>query len=238
MATHWHITCPYCGAKIAQGTGSGKIISDIWLPFIRCEICGKLIATGESEYLTIPVAERVQMKMTLDDIEYIKQSLDRTNNKEYISFLQKNGFIIYPVTNEDKSRFKDVPFEMYINCQPSIAANQSLYSAGVLIDEEKLDKETGGFKQEIAERNAREYNLNLKIMKWTSGIGLVAGFLLASAFYDIVPGSYLWLLGFVLGFGGSLAAGWGLSIYLNNKERKQEKSDKSKTQSNDKSEDK
>lgn len=219
MGRYWKVNCPYCNAEIAQGHGYGDKVPDVWVPFIRCEICGGLIKTGSSEYLTIPVEKRIWLKRTTKNCEYIEQSLDRTNNEEYVAFLQKNGFIIYPITNIDKDSFEDVRFDLYINNQPSTSATQSLYNVGILIEEEKLDKETGGIKKEILEKNQQAYDLNQKISRWSVGIGFAVGIVFTVLFGSINPNSYLFLIGIIMGIGSAVAVCFGMENYYKNKDQ-------------------
>lgn len=218
MGRYWQIRCPYCHAEIARGSGYDDKIPDVCVPVIRCEICGGLMKTGSSEYLTMPVQERLKLRRNQKNCEYIERSLDRTNNKEYMDFLQKNGFIIYPITNADKDRFKSVRFDLYINRQASADATQSLYNVGILIREEWLDKATGGIKTEILEENQRVYDLKHKIARWSAGTGLAVGFVFVLIFLGINPNSYyLFLIGVLMGLGCYFAVGFGMGYYYENK---------------------
>lgn len=229
MGRYWRVNCPYCNAEITRGSGYGDTVPDIWVPFIRCEVCGGLMKTGGNEYLTMPVEERIRLKRNQKNIEYIEQSLDRTNNKEYVAFLQKNGFIIYPITTADKDRFDSVRFDMYINRQPSAIATQSLYNVGILIEEESLDKETGGIKKEILDENQRIYKLNQKILRWSVGIGFAVGIVFTALFGSINPNSYLFLIGIAMGIGSAIAIGFGMEYYYKNKEQQANKPTTQKT---------
>lgn len=223
MGSSWKLKCPYCNAVIARGRGYGYPVPCVWVPCIRCEICGGLMKTGANEYLTMPVEKRIRLKRNQRNNEYIEQSLDRTNNKEYVAFLQKNGFIIYPITNADKDKFESVRFDMYINRRPSAIATQSLYDVGILIKEEMLDKETGGIKKEILDENQRIYNLNQKISRWSIGIGLVVGLALLFLFGSINPNSrLLFLISIAMGFGSAFATSFGMEYYYKNKEKQAE----------------
>ena len=157
MGMHWSISCPYCNAEITQGSGSAGTLPPVFLPLFRCRMCNGLISTDRKEYLTIPVEERIRIKRSAENISYIEQSLDRTNSSEYLAFLSKNGFMIYPITQTDIDSFgndrgniffESVRFDMLINNEPCATSMRLLYNAGILIEEEKKDKETGGFKKE------------------------------------------------------------------------------------------
>ena len=125
---------------------------------------------------------------------------------------------------EWKERFENVRFDLYINQQPSTTATQSLYNIGILIEEQNLDKETGGLKKEVLDKNKKNYELSQKIFRWSIGVGTIAGFLFAIIFGTINPNSYLFLIGVVLGIGSAAATNYGMKYYYKNKEINSEKS--------------
>lgn len=216
MGRHWLLSCPHCNAAIAHGVGYGDNIPDIWVPLIRCKVCGGLIKTGGSEYLTLTVNERTKLRANSQNNEFIEKSLDRTNNKEYLTFLKNNGYAIYPITDADKERFKDVRFDMYKNQLPSVFATQSLRNVGILIDEKQLDEKTGAFKQDVLDKNMKEYKLNRKILRWGLIIGAVVGIILGWAFSYI--NQYLAILGLAIGVGCMVAVCYGMDYYYKHKE--------------------
>lgn len=218
MGRYWRVNCPYCGAEVTHGSGYGDRVPDFWIPFMRCEICGQLMKTGANEYITMPVEQRTQFRNHSNNCGYIAQSLDRTNNKDYIAFLQKNGFNIYPITNADRERFPNVPFERYINMLPSHTATQSLYDVGILIEESHLDKETGGIKQEILNRNQKEYNISNKILKTGAIVGVVIGVIFTALFGSLNPDSYLFLIGIAMGIGSAIAVILFMEYYYKNRD--------------------
>lgn len=222
MGMHWSISCPYCNAEITQGSGSAGTLPPVFLPLFRCRMCNGLISTDRKEYLTIPVEERIRIKRSAENISYIEQSLDRTNSSEYLAFLSKNGFMIYPITQTDIDSFgndrgniffESVRFDMLINNEPCATSMRLLYNAGILIEEEKKDKETGGFKKEVLEKNRRNYYLNRKSI----GIGLGAGIVFAFLLGSITP--WLSLLGIALGFLIAFFILLGMESYYENKEK-------------------
>ena len=196
--------------------GYGDNIPDIWVPFIRCSVCGGLIKTGGNEYLTLTVNERTKLRASSQNNNLIEQSLDRTNNKEYITFLQNNDYSIYPITGADKERFKGVRFDMYKNQLPSVSATQSLRNVGILIDEKQLDEKTGAFKQDVLDKNMKEYKLNRKILRWGLIIGAVVGIILGWSFSYI--NQYLAILGLAIGVGCMVAVCYGIDYYYKHKE--------------------
>lgn len=159
------MTCPYCKVTIAEGTGSGDSFPKIWLPFIRCHSCGGLIDTGSREFLTIPVEERLRLKNTGKNAEYIEHSVSRTNNKKYQDLLKGCGYSIYPLTEQDYEKFDKVYWDMVRQGKCYSEDENALYNSEILIKEEILDENTGGIKQEELQRRSEEYNKNLKSQK-------------------------------------------------------------------------
>ena len=200
MGRHWSLKCPNCNSEIVSGWGYGDSVPKIFVPFIRCKYCGKLFKLGGREYITIPVDERIKFSATVKNCEYIEKSLDRTNSREYLTFLQNNGYEIYPITDKDKYCFAKVDFLKYHKAFPSSDAIQSLHNVGILIEEDKLDKESGGFKKEILENNQASYKTNKKANGWGSLVGIIVGIIFCTIFGEISPNSYLFLLGIVFGF--------------------------------------
>lgn len=204
MGRYWKINCPHCNAEIASGSGYGDAFPQIYVPFLRCMICGQLYLTKKKEYLTMSVEERTKLRPSETNCKLINESLDRTCNMQYVSILQQNGFEIYPITEQDGSRFTKVNFDQYKDGNSSENATQSLYNAGILIKAEERDDETGGVKKEILEENRKQYQRQRKIKKYSSIVGLIVGILFASFFGDMSPHGYLCLLGVPFGFGGAI----------------------------------
>ena len=143
------IRCPYCGKEFVDVNYKFNF-PVFFVPLVRCDICGNLVSTQHSEFLMVTPNDRQKYyKSTLENCKAIAESLDRTNNKEYLAFLKSKGYEIYPVTEEDKARFKNVDFDKYDNALPSEKATQMLYNIGVLIEEEKRDSLTGGYKKAL-----------------------------------------------------------------------------------------
>lgn len=215
MGWHWLIRCPYCNCKVAGGRGKGDF-PDIWVPFIRCNVCGNLIRTNCREYLTLTVDERTRLRNNRYNSELIEKSLDRTNNQDYLSILQQKGYKIYPVTDQDKNRFCDVQFHKFDNGRSSLNATETLENVGVLIDGSLLDNKTGAFKEEIYDKNKSTYNKSKKILRWSVGTGCAVGFILAWLFSYI--NQYLAILGIAIGIGCIFAVYYGMDYYYRHKE--------------------
>ena len=215
----WHhiSRCPYCASELERGVGRSLRFPAVHIPFFRCGICGKLIKTGAQEYLTMPVEERIKLRYGPISRELIEESLDRTNNQEYLFFLNRIGFEIYPAVDKDSARFRDVDFEKYTDAHSSDQANQILDAIGVLLGEDKIDIETGGFKEEIFKENKREYNIKQNITFRSSLIGLIVGIPLVFLFGAIDPNSYLFLIGIGIGLLAGLLTEWGMNKYYDNK---------------------
>lgn len=161
----WSVSCPYCKATIANGTGYGDSLPKIWLPFIRCRLCGNLVDTGSKEFLTMPLQERLKFRNTKKNADYILHSVSRTNNKKYQELLKSRGFNIYPLTKQDREKFNEV-FWGEIQQGKCYAEDQdALYNSEILIKDEILDEKTGGIKQEELKKRSDEYNKNLKSQK-------------------------------------------------------------------------
>lgn len=195
---HWWLNCPYCNTRIAEGVGEGKF-PKVFVPFIRCKICGELISTNSKEYINFSVEERLKICATSTNCEYIEQSLDRTNNIKYINFLKFKHFDFYPINEQDYKRFKKVDFKKYEKALPSKIATKSLYNVGILIREEDLDKETGGFKKEKLLENQRNYEINKKANKAGILSGFIIGILFAIIFGHTDPKGYSSLWGILFG---------------------------------------
>lgn len=207
MGRYWKISCPYCKAEIAQGQGYGDTIPKVWLPFIRCMICGNLIQTGGKEFLTMPIEKRAQLSKSKKNSEFIEKSLDRTNNEDYLAFLYKEGYVLYPVTDADRERFINVRFDRYLNCQPSAAATQVLYNVGILLEDDMMDKETGEIKKEILDKNEQNYRMSQNQLALSVVIGFAVGLFFTIFFSSINPNSiFLIFLGIVMGVGAAFGA--------------------------------
>ncbi len=230
MGRHWMLSCPYCNATIAQGMGYGDKIPNIWVPFVRCHVCGRLIRTDSNEYLTLTVNERTKLRANRQNNEFIEKSLDRTNNKEYLTFLQNNGYSIYSITGADKEKFKDVRFDTYKNQLPSVSATQSLLNLGILIDKKLLDEKTGAFKHDILDKNLKEDKLNKKILRWGLIIGAVVGLILGLLFSYI--NQYLYILGLAIGIGCVFLVCYGMEYYYKRKEHSSNSSNHAQTNNN------
>ena len=103
----WSLSCPHCGATLMEGTGDGGTIPPIFVPYFRCPICGRLSSTDANEFICMDNEQRSYIRASLKNCEYIAQSLDRTNNEEYRKFLSKCGFEFFPITDDDKLKFKN-----------------------------------------------------------------------------------------------------------------------------------
>lgn len=220
MGRYIVLTCPFCNTQLGN-SGYGGHMPKIDVPFIRCSYCGKLVNTGVREFLTIPPEERISLRNTIEICKQIERSLDRTNNKAYISFLESYGYEIYPITDEDKMKFTKTNFE-YLQYESSTReATSSLYKLGILIRDEDLDDETGGWKQEIIKENKKEYDQSKKISRWSIGVGFTVGLLLAVILGSIDPDGYLFIIGIILGVGTGIGIALGMdSYYKNNKNNK------------------
>lgn len=196
---HWYLNCPYCGADIAKGVGDVKF-PEIWMPSLRCFICGRLFFTGSKEYINISSEERLKIHSTLINCKFIAQSLDRTNNEDYKNFLKSQGYQFYSLTDDDYNKFRNVDWEKYKNSKASNEATQSLYDVGILIKEEDFDKNSGGIKKEKLIENQRNYEINKKSIGLGSLAGLMVGFFCCFMFDKISPNSYLGVLGILFGF--------------------------------------
>lgn len=161
MSAHWLVNCPYCNAELARGYGHLKV-SEVWVPFIRCQICGHLMNTGSKEYLNMTVDERLQLKNNAQTIEEISSSLQRTNQEEYRALLTKYGRIFYPLTDEDEQHFAGI--KQFSECKPTVQTTESLYDLGILIKKEVKDERTGGIKQEVLEARQKQYKQTRKII--------------------------------------------------------------------------
>ena len=131
---YYTLSCPHCHISLVEGTGTYKI-PQAFYPLFRCKYCGKLFYTGGNEYLTMPVEERIKLKWSFKLNDYIKQSLDRTNHKEYLQFLKNHGYTIYPITETDFLEYPEIDFKSYTNAPPSAEAIECLYFIGALIKE-------------------------------------------------------------------------------------------------------
>ena len=219
---YWSIHCPHCKAIISQGTGYGEKLPEIWVPFLRCEICGKLASTGSFEYLTMPVETRTRLRRNSVNIGYIKESLDRTCNSAYVSFLHKHGFTLYPISNADREYFTEIQFNRYVYGSPSYAATELLHNTGILIEADRLDPHTGGFRQDILNKNKKEYKTDRKIWRISVGVGVAVLIIFFLAFGTIDPESSLCFLSIPIGLGVMIALLLGLDRYYKRKENNSE----------------
>lgn len=207
---HYHtiIRCPHCGKEFIDVYCKFEFPL-FYVPFVRCNICGNLVGTGHSEFLMVsPNDRQTYCKPTLENCKAIAESLDRMNNKEYVAFLKSKGYEIYPVTEEDKVKFKNVNFDKYENALPSEKATKMLYDAGVLIEEEKRDELTGGYKKEILKENQQQYLAENKAGNWSIAITIISMIILMP-----ILGSTLDVAGILLGLFGGFAIG-GVAYYL------------------------
>lgn len=219
----WRASCPYCKAVISEGDGYGDEIPDIWIPYIRCQICGNLISTNACEFINTPYKERYKIKATLKNCEFIAESLDRTNNKQYLKFLEDHGFNVYPITENDKDLFKNVDFNKYEGALPSKNATESLYNIGILIHEQNIDKTTGSFKKEVLSKNRQSYNTQRKASAWGSLCGLIIGLFSCIALGSANPDGYLFLLGILFGFISKFVISYCIIKYDEYKEKTKDK---------------
>lgn len=194
----WKLSCPYCNSIIGEGTGYLEIPS-VWMPLYRCQICGKLVVTGSKEFLTMTNEERLCIKATLNNCKYIAMSIDRTNNKEYVEFLEDNDYTMYELTDEVVQKFKNVDFNK-MSAMPSQEAERQLLDMGVIISENDKDEKTGGYKQEILHENQINYDLNKRCIKYGNIAGLITGIIACITIADINPNSYIFVLGIFIGF--------------------------------------
>ena len=207
---HYHTTviCPYCGRDFID-VNCKVDFPVFYISFIRCDICANWVGTGYSEFLTVLPEDRLTYyKPNLANCKAIEESLDRTNNKEYVEFLKAKGYNIYPVTEEDKVKFKNVDFDKYENALPSEKATKMLYDAGVLIEEEKRDELTGGYKIEVLQENQKQYVNENKAGNWSIAITIISIIILIC-----ILGSKLDVVGVILGLFGGFVIG-GVSYYL------------------------
>lgn len=219
---YWIVRCPHCKSIISQGTGYGDKLPKIWVPFLRCEVCGKLASTGSFEYLTMPVEARTRLKRNRMNIGYIKESLDRTCNSTYVSLLQEQGFTLYPISNADREYFTEVQFDRFVYGTSSYVANELLRNTGILIEEDSLDPNTGGFRQDILNKNKKEYKTDKKIWRISMGVGIAVLIILFFAFGSIDPDSSLCFLSIPIGLGVMFALLLGLDRYYKRKENNAE----------------
>lgn len=209
MGMRWSMHCPYCKAEFANGWGYGDTFPVIWVPFIRCYVCGKLFSTHSHEFLTIPPGKRLKYKNNQKICKLIEQSLDRTNNQEYVKILMNKGLKIYPINNDDQNKFTGVDFNKYEDALPSKEATQLLYDTRILIKNDELDKRTGTYKKEILEERQKNYNINRKAQAWGGIIGLIVGIISCSTLSMKGSGN-LWPLGIVIGFFTSFVTFMGI----------------------------
>lgn len=216
MGRYWYLKCPHCEAVLDQGWGNGDKFPVIGVPFFRCPVCGELIKTGSNEYMTLPVERRTTIRSLSSLKQPIKQSLYRTNSSEYIEFLNKHGFTIFSISDEDKIKYSYIDFENIINKKPSQEAIEQLIDVGILIDKDLIDPKTGGYRKDVLAENQKAYNHNRKIRR-IAGICIIPlalGFTLG--FSAITPA--LGILGLFLGLALPAAIAF-LIDYLKNKKK-------------------
>ena len=197
---HVSINCPYCGARIANGIGDIKI-PQVFVPFYRCICCGKLMITGGQEFLTMNPDYRCRIKSSLQNCQNIAESIDRTNSKEYVDFLNNHGFEIYPITKAEVDRFQNVDFSRY-GRKTSKSGMETLYNMGVLIHKEDLDEKTGTYKQEILDKNT----IHQKSMGTSALLGLLIGFLSFILYMTIYATAWNILFALLTGAAGAFLA--------------------------------
>lgn len=198
----WWVSCPYCKTTIAEGTGYGDKFPEIWLPFIRCHLCGSLICTGSREFLTIPIEERLKYRNTEKNAEYIERSVSRTNNKKYQDLLKSRGYSIYPLTEQDREKFDKVYWDEVRQGKCYSEDENALYNSEILIKNEIFDEKTGGIKQEELQRRADENRKNVKNQKRFGALFAVIMFLSLMISVGITEGESPFgiFLGLVIGF--------------------------------------
>ena len=216
MSTRWLVNCPYCNAEVARGYGHLKV-SKVWVPFIRCQICGRLMNTGSKEYLNMTVDERLKLKNNAQTIDDIKSSLERTNHGEYRAILTKYGHKFYPITDEDEQRFAGI--KQFSECKPTFQTTESLYDLGILIKEEVKDEKTGGIKQEVLDDRQKQYKQTRKIIL----LSLLTGFLVAGIFAAIIGGANsatdLSFLALLPAIAAGAAVAFGMNYYYKHKNK-------------------
>lgn len=196
------ISCPYCKTTIIQGTGSSDSLPKIWLPFIRCHLCGSLVGTGSREFLTIPIEERLRLKNSGKNAEYIEHSVSRTNNKKYQDLLKSHGYSIYPLTEQDYEKFDKVYWDEIRQGKCYSEDENAMYNSEILLKDEILDEKTGEIKQEELKKRSEEYKKNLKSQKKFGALFFVIMFLSLMISGGITEGESLLgiFLGLVIGF--------------------------------------
>lgn len=215
----WWVSCPYCKTTIAEGTGYGDKFPKIWLPFIRCHLCGSLIGTGSREFLTIPIEERLRFKNTGENADYIEHSVSRTNNEKYCNLLKKRGYSLYPLTEQDYGKFDKVYWDEVRQGKCYSEDENALYNSEILIKDEILDEKTGEIKQEELQRRAEENRKDVKNRKRFGALFAVIMFLSLMISVGITEGeSPLGIfLGLVVGFAITMAIAFVCDYIKKNK---------------------
>ena len=217
----WELKCSHCNTSIVYGRGNFEF-SDFWMPYIRCNVCGVVLKTGAQEFLTMKPEDRQQVKATQKNCEYIIESIERTNNKEYLDKLINAGYEIYEPTQDDEKKFHDVDFSI-CGKETTLRACEMLYEFGTLIRPEELDEETGGYKEDLLKKNQREENTSRKVNRLSAIV-----FFITTAFFCVLlgvisPNTALAVVGIPIGFIVGILTETILKRYYRNLDKKETK---------------
>lgn len=223
MGRYWQLNCPYCKAELANGRGYGDKLPEIWLPFIRCPVCGKFISTESEEYLSFLPEERIKFRDSRKNLEAIANSIARTKNPKYVEFLEKHGINIYQLEDSDNVIIKKIQ-EAGIPIS-SEQGTQSLYNFGILLTEDQIDPATGDLKEDIIKKNMDTYRQSKKILRLSLLGGIPIGFLITFLSAILLPdlGAFPLLLGLLATFGSAFGIGNLLEKHYKNKEEQENK---------------
>ena len=91
-----------------------------------------------------------------------------------------------------------------------------------MIEKDRLDPNTGGFRQDILNKNKKEYKTDKKIWQISMGVGIAVLIIFFFAFGTIDPDSSLCFLSIPIGLGVMLAMLLGLDRYYKRKKNNSE----------------
>lgn len=171
----------------------------VCFPYCRCNVCGSILKTGYKEFIIMTPEERSEIRATQKNCEQITASLERTNDLEYLEKLKEAGYTIYEPTEEDKKKFKYVDFSIY-GGDTTETAIDTLYNWGVLIREEDLDKDTGGYKDSVLEKNQKAQYISSKANKISVIVFFITSLIFGVIFGIVSPNTPLAALGLLFGF--------------------------------------
>lgn len=253
MGRYWQLNCPYCKAEL---TGSfyaellenetellenkidyGDKLPEIWLPFIRCPLCGKLIPTGSKEYLSILPKERERERerfFSFNSPKTIANSITRTRNPNYIKILEKQGIDIYPLENSDNAILENL-YKKYGFSTFSSRDIQSLYDFGILLQEDQINPLTGELKENVMKKNIDVYRQNKKILKnrkilkLSFSVGIPICIIITFLFGRLLP--YLGILPLFIGALAGSGSALGIATLLEKRYKtKEEQENKNKNE--------